>query len=88
MTPHVLKKILTGMGIFEDHYEVVRAVMPVQEPDDLRCAGSFVCQEGEGDLFWNGVWMIRLEHKRFLASVDEGIRCQHETFYIVKCTYN
>ena len=40
---------------------MVRVVLPVQQPDDLWHAGTFTRQDGEGDLFWKGIWMIRQE---------------------------
>ncbi len=46
--------------------EVVRVVRPVQQPDDLWHSVTFVRQDGEGDLFRKGVWMIRLEDRQFL----------------------
>ncbi len=52
MTPDELHETLTGRGTFEDHDEVVRVVRPVQD--------------GEGNLFWKGVWMIRLEDRQIL----------------------
>lgn len=61
MTLHEPDQILTWRGTFEDHDEVVRAVLPVQQPDDLRHTGTFTGQDGEGDLFRKGLWMIRLE---------------------------
>ncbi len=65
MTPDELHQILTGRGTFEDHDEVVRVVRPVQQLDDFRHTGTFVRQDGEGDLFWKGVWMIGLEELSF-----------------------
>ncbi len=65
MTPDELHQILTGRGTFEDHDEVVRVVRPVQQPDDLSHSVTFVRQDGEGDLFRKGVWMIGLEELRF-----------------------
>ncbi len=66
MTPDELHQILTGRGTFEDHDEVVRVVRPVQQSDhDLSHSVTFVRQDGEGDLFRKGVWMIGLEELRF-----------------------
>ncbi len=65
MTPDELHQILTVRGTFEDHDEVVRVVRPVQQLDDLPHSVTFVRQDGEGNLFRKGVWMIGLEELRF-----------------------
>lgn len=60
VTTRELVQILTWRGTFEDHHEVVRAILPVQQPDHLWHAGIFIRQDGEGDLLWKGLGMIRL----------------------------
>jgi len=70
VTLRELCQTLTVRGTFEDHNKVVRVVLPVQEPNDLWHAVTFIRQDGEGDLIRKGVWMIRLQYKPFLSSLD------------------
>lgn len=56
-----VKEIDAGRGPLQDHDIMVREVLPVQQLNDVRCAGALIGKDCQADFQGNGFGMISLE---------------------------
>lgn len=63
------KEIDTGRGTLQDHDIMVGKVLPVQQLNDVGCAGALIGKDCQSDFQGNGFGIIRLEERQLFMMV-------------------
>lgn len=64
-----VKESDAGRGPLQDHDVMVREVLPVQQLNDVRCAGAIIGKDCQADFQGNGSGMISLEERQLFTMV-------------------